>query len=345
MNTIRKITGIEKSILHKKNNSLDEKTLNSKKNSKKSLSSKPISNNSKFKKFLTINKNNNNNSLPIEITIVPSRTNLYQGTDFNFSKLSDSNKIKKYFEYYDKKHNGSYFLGSKNVASLYGKNLDFSDIIYTTIPDFDSVNKPIHEYDDIYALYYNDYIRGSNIKYNFNNDLYLIDIGNIKSLYILFKIIFDSHLSKKEDYLYTLQYTCLYKCGIDFSRISSMPSFDKFMSLKPYRYSYPDTDDELVEIFKEIFRPYFNKNYGLNIDGWIYYQSIDNTFHNEILLLTRDKLIIKDIKTYTPTFYNLPTRKEFIESLKNRKVKNNKSIKYNTILSNIINIRPKSSVK
>ena len=75
-------------------------------------------------------------------------------------------------------------------------------------------------------------------------------------------------------------------------------------------------DNELVLLFKKIFKPYILNTYGLNIDGWIYYKTNDTLFHDEILVLSKEQLIVKNIKTLSPTLYNLPSREEFFKKLK-----------------------------
>ena len=69
----------------------------------KSLSLKSLSNNSELKHF--INKNFKINiegdDFKLNISIVPSNTNLYQGTTYNF----DEKKLNEYYDFYNKRHN------------------------------------------------------------------------------------------------------------------------------------------------------------------------------------------------------------------------------------------------
>ena len=46
-----------------------------------------------------------------------------------------------YKNYYDKRNKGVYFVSSKHVADMYGKNVDESRIIYAALPDFDAKNE------------------------------------------------------------------------------------------------------------------------------------------------------------------------------------------------------------
>jgi hypothetical protein len=79
----------------------------------------------------------------LNITIVPQRTHLYQGVSFEFNLSIPSDKqIQEFYNYYDKRHNGAYFLSSQKVASTYGLDMDYSNIVYTTIPGPDEVENP-----------------------------------------------------------------------------------------------------------------------------------------------------------------------------------------------------------
>ena len=94
-----------------------------------SETSKTLSNSSSFSKFIEKDIKGHFN-----ITMVPHKSNLYQGTDFQFNLHEPKEVyINRYFDYYNKRHNNAYFVASKKTASRYGLNLDFSNIIYTTI--------------------------------------------------------------------------------------------------------------------------------------------------------------------------------------------------------------------
>ena len=298
----------------------------------KSLSLKSLSNNSELKHF--INKNFKINiegdDFKLNISIVPSNTNLYQGTTYNF----DEKKLNEYYDFYNKRHNGAYFLTSYKYASLYGINETTNNIIYITIPDENNVKNPTRKYEYIYPLYYLDDTIGTNINFKSGNNLFLFNIGSLSNVKILFKIIYSlNHISdeKKEDYISILFATCAkeernFKMG-DYPIKSKRTSFDK-------------SDDELVLLFKKIIIPYIKKEFNIIVDGWIYYNNKIDDLHDEIMILSNEKLIYKKFFREYLTFKNtnIPSRKEFIERMSINKIKYDKKIPYNTILNNYTNI-------
>jgi len=335
-NEILKLNGVSKSVLNNKAKSLSINKTSKEKFSKKykSLTNASFSNKSILQKYFNNKiKSKINDNDTIDITIVPMKSKLYQGTDFKFNQNDDiETKTKKYFNYYDKRHNKSYFVGSDKIASMYGKNLDFSNIIYVTVPDSELVRNPKYIYKYIYPLYYNDDIRGSNIIYKLKDNLNLLNISDINVVRKLWNILHNMKDTKKSnEYKDTLKFVCAHDdCDED------VPP------LKTRRYSMDKYDDQLVEIFKEILVPYIKENYGVNIDGWIYFMNKDEHFHDEILLINNKKLYIYDIKTYIPSFYkDLPTRKQFLDTIKHKMIMNNDSIQDNTILSNYVRIKHK----
>jgi len=291
----------------------------------KSLSNNYFFNNksSKLHSFITTK----NKYDDFELTIVPYKTILYQGTDFNFE--GNKKSINDYYNYYNKRHNGAYFLSSYKVASLYGINKDFSNIIYTTIPDKNEIIKTVNTYEYIYPLYYIKGNRGVNIKYTLNKNLILINIGNINNVRKLWNIIKSLNIDdndKKEEYLDTIFNTCgVYEKSNGYLK---PPTIAK-------RISNDDSDDELVKLFINIFKPYFKLNYKLDIDGWIYYSKNEDNFHDEILIIDNKSLIFKDMKKLPSTLYKgLLSYEEFKKKMEPLKIKNNSSIKKNTVLSN-----------
>ena len=144
-----------------------------------SSTSGTISNSEDFKKFF------HKRYTVLDITIVSNKIALYQGTDFDFKNKTDE----EYLDYYNKRHNGAYFLSTNKVASIYGTNNDFSNIIYSTFPDNEDIEKRKMNYEYIYPLYYIDGPRGYNIEYGLKRPLNLIDIGNLKNILTLLKII------------------------------------------------------------------------------------------------------------------------------------------------------------
>lgn len=284
---------------------------------------------SKLHSFITTG----NKYTDFEITMVPYKTILYQGTDFNFER--DKKSIDDYYNYYNKRHNGAYFLSSYNVASLYGINKDFSNIIYITIPDKKEVKNPVNTYEYIYPLYYIKGNRGINVKYNLNKNLILIDIGNIKNVIKLWNIIKSLNIDDdiKEEYLDTIYNTCgVYEKSNGYSK---PPTTAK-------RISNEDSDDDLVNLFIKIFKPFFKSNYKIDIDGWIYYSRSQDNFHDEILILDNKPLIFKDIKKIPSTLYKgLLSYEEFKKKMEPLKIRHNSSVNNNTVLSNFCSIKPK----
>jgi len=290
---------------------------------KKSFSNKG----SKLHIFLT----SENTYSKFELTYVPYNTILYQGTDFNFNENS---KIEEYYNYYNKRHRGAYFLSSYNIASIYGINKDYSHIIYITIHTLNEIKNQINRYKYIYPLYYIKGYKGTNIKYTLNKNLKLIDIGNIKNIEYLWFIIISLNISndKKKKYIELLYDTI--------AKITSLKDiYDKPPTIAE-RNSIDTSDDDLVLFFKKYIIIYFKKNYNIELDGWIYYNnSVLNNFHDEILLFNNSALVYKSKERLSNKIYNnIPTLEEFMKSMESKKINNNSSIKYNTILSNYCNV-------
>jgi hypothetical protein len=293
-----------------------------------SETSKSLSNSSSFSKFIEKKYNNLFN-----ITIVPQKSNLYQGTDFKFDlREPEEVYIKKYFDYYNKRHNNAYFVSSKKTASRYGINLDFSNIIYTTIPDNNNIKNPTNKYKYIYPLYYIPGHNGVNIRYKLNKDLFLINIGEIKNIEFIWNLIKTKCKDKDkiEDYQELIISTCakydkdLYKAGLP--------------PVKCERKSFED-DEKLVLLFQDFIVPQIKKDFNINIDGWIYFNSED--FHEEILLISNKKLIFNNIiKIKTIKHHNIPSISEYMKSMNDRKILTTPNIKYHTVLNNMANVFP-----
>ena len=295
----------------------------------KSLSFKSLSNKSELKKFISKNfkVNIDKDEFKLNMSIVPSNTNLYQGTILDFDE-------KKLNEYYDKKNLGVYFLTSYKYASYYGINKTTKNIIYTTIPDENNVKNPTRKYEYVYPLYYLDDTVGTNVNFKSSNDLFLLNIGVLSNIKILFKIIYSlSNISdeKKEDYISTLFATCAKE-----ERGFKMGDYP----IKSKRTSEYSTDDELVLLFKNIIIPYIKKEFNIILDGWIYYNNKIDDLHDEIMILTNKKLIYKKFfrEHLSLENSNIPTRKEFIERMSINKIKYDKKIRYNTVLNNFSTI-------
>ena len=299
-------------------------SLSQTKNSRsKRLSSNLISNKTVLHKFIE------RPFTDFDITIVPPNIKLYQGTDFNFTNKT----IEDYYDYYDGRHNGAYFLSTIKIASLYGLNKDFSNIIYTTVPDSQDIAKPRSNYDTIYPLYYIPGMKGTNIEYKTMGNLILLDISNKKNLSKIWKIIDERFLSKEENELYK---DVLFNTVIEYN-----PSYgySKF-SGKSFRRSYVKDDDELIIFFNSVLVPYFKEKFNIDLNGWIYYKDVSGVFSDEICILKRNVIEFSNSKRLPSSIYaNIPSRDKFLKSIEHLKVKNNSAIKYNTILNNYCIVR------
>ena len=262
-------------------------SLNSSKSYKKrnmknyySATNDTISNSSELKKYYVKKYKD------LDISVVTNKINLYQVTDFDFKNKTNE----EYFDYYSKRHNGAFFVSTNKVASLYGVNNDFSNIIYGTFPDNEQIETKPTNYEYVYPLYYIEGSKGYNIKYGLTRPLFLIDIGNLKNILTLLKIIdvvTGDDKDLKEEYLMTIYNTCI------------VYDKNKGFILNPtqlQRTSEIWLDNELVVLFIEVFKPFILQNYGINIDGWVYNKTDDNIFHDEILLLSHEYLVIKGKK-------------------------------------------------
>lgn len=305
--------------------SFNKRVLKSNKN--KGLSLKSISNISKLHKFMEKEYDDFN------MTIVPPDVKLYQGTTFNFNNKT----IDDYYDYYDTRHNSAYFVSTQKVASNYGLNIDLSNIIYTTVPDNTNINKPVNIYDDIYALYYIPDIKGSNIKYKTKGNIILLNIGNKKNIEKLWNIINELFTDKNKNEEFK---DILFNTVLKYDKTNNYHTFSGNL----YRRSFDQDDDELVNFFIKYLVSYFKSKYNIHLNGWIYYRNEINQFADEICILNKNVLQFIERNTLPKSVYqNIPTRDEFLKTIKNRKIKNNSTIKSNTILSNFSQVKALNS--
>ena len=292
--------------------------------------------------------------LNLNISIIPNQTVLYQGTDFDFNKYKISVNESKtkasslgshkssidniesiddiisnaYYNYYDARHNGSYFLSSQKTANIYGIDKDYSTIIYSTIPDLKEINSPNNQIKYIYPLYYIAK-RGFTIKYETTKDLFLIDIGNLHNIQKLFDIIdlLDVNKHIKDDYKYYLHTTCAFRDDDDYDYDNKPTSIN--------RNSDATGDDILVELFKSVSK-FLYENRIANIDGWIHYKT--DKFHDEILIITNEALKIKKISTRRLPIvtHGIPSYNKYMKINENKKIKYLQKNKRNNILHNYI---------
>jgi len=119
------------------------------------------------------------------------RTHVYQGVTHKFDYTKPKEQYVKdfYKNYYDPRNHKAYFVSSNKYASLYGIDIDTSNIIYTTIPENNDSNAASRNYKYVYPLYYIPGTRGTNIKYKLKKSLYLLNIGDPKTIRLLWNII------------------------------------------------------------------------------------------------------------------------------------------------------------
>jgi hypothetical protein len=307
-----------------------KKTKNVNKSYNTAASIKSITNVSSFKHFMV-----KQDKSGLNITIVPQRTHFYQGVSFDFDSLSPDQHIQEFYNHYDKRHNGAYFVSSQKIATRYGLDLDYSNIVYTTIPGPNELKNPTNSYQHIYPLYYIPGIRGSNIKYKLKKDLYLIDIGDINNIHFIWHLIQNIGIDdkKQDDYFNLLFETCAeYSHKIHKSSMKSLPT-------NCVRTSNNISDEDLVLFFQNVLVPAIKSKYNINIDGWIYYNT--QHFHEEVLLINKDHLDFQNVTKMKPTTYdNIPTITQFKKSMEDKKITYEKPIHKNIILTNFVQIKP-----
>ena len=341
---------------------------------------KSISNQSMLKPFMTMTKNITIKDLDLnfDITIVPNRTYVYQGVThiFDYSKPKDEYVKDFYKNYYDPRNHKAYFVSSDKSASLYGIKKDTSNIIYTTIPDNDDVNNRTNNHKYIYPLYYIPGTRGTNIKYKLKKDLYLLNIGDPKTIRLLWNIIENIEYTEKDEIdefdrasLKDLLVVTCAEAGHESPIKTIMPDGKikktwgerKVMPTKCERLSNDDTDKKLVIFFQSKLAP-FLKKHKVHIDGWIYYNVKGDNFHDEILLLSNKYLDFHSTREVKPTTYNniptfaeinaratkdrkkgiiyIPTFDEYKVLMEEKRRDNNTILKKYTVLTNLTNIKP-----
>jgi len=293
-----------------------------------------ITNSKKLKDFMK--KNININDLDFDITIVPNRTNVYQGVDYVFDYSKSKEEYVK--EFYRRRHSKAFFVSSKASASFYGIDRDKSNIVYTTIPDNNDIKKSTKNYKYVYPLYYIPGQRGTNIKYKLKKDLYLLNIGDPKIIKLLWNIIEKLEYTEKDadeetdraslkDLLVT---TCAeaesespIRTTLPDGTIKKTWGERKVMPTKCARFSKHETDKQLVAFFQDKLAPYLKRNLNIHIDGWIYYKTEGNRFHDEILLLSNEHLDFHSTREMKPTKYDdLPTLEEINARIKEGKKAN-----------------------
>lgn len=341
---------------------------------------KSISNESKLKRFMTknITLTIKDLDLDFDITVVPMRTHVYQGVThkFDYSKPKDQYVKDFYKNYYDPRNHKAYFVSSNKSASLYGIKRDNSNIIYTTIPENNDSSVASRNYKYVYPLYYIPGTRGTNIKYKLKKSLYLLNIGDPKTIRLIWNIIEGGEYTEADEAdgfdRASLKDLLVGTCAVAESespirttlpdgKIKKTWGERKIMPTKCERFSEDTTDKKLIVFFQTKVAP-FLKKHKIHIDGWIYYQVEGNTFHDEIMLLSKKYLDFHSTREMKPTTYNdiptfaeinaratkdrkkgiiyIPTIDEYKVLMADRRKENNTVLKKNTVLTNLTTIQP-----
>ena len=340
---------------------------------------KSISNESTLKRFMTksITLTIKGSDLDFDITVVPMRTHVYQGVThkFDYTKPKDQYVKDFYKNYYDPRNHKAYFVSSNKSASLYGIDIDTSNIIYTTIPENNDSNAASRNYKYVYPLYYIP-TRGTNIKYKLKKSLYLLNIGDPKTIRLLWNIIEGLEYTEADEIdefdrasLKDLLVVTCAEAGRESPIKTIMPDGKikktwgerKVMPTKCERLSNDETDKKLIVFFQTKVAP-FLKKHKIYIDGWIYYEVEGDDFHDEIMLLSNKYLDFHSTREVKPTTYNdiptlaeinaraskdrkkgivyIPTIDEYKVLMADRRKENNTVLKKNTVLTNLTTIQP-----
>jgi len=297
----------------------------------------------------------------LEIIKIPNGASLYQGTDFTFNNLetrkSETDLLKKntiifknehnyiqninftrsdintYYQYYNKRNHGAYFLSSYEVANIYGLDKEYSSIVYASVIDYDKMKSPLNKINQIYPLYFIPK-KCYTIKYLINKELNLLDIGNINTIQLIWillhnKVLFNlngTKLTDREisDYKYSLCNSCANDEG-ETDTDTQPPCCSRRVS--------DITDDRiLVKLFKILNYYFFNK--GITINGWIYN---GKTFHEEICLIDNRHLKIEEIHSRNIVApKGIPTYDTYMENIRSKIIPCNEKSKLNNILHNYI---------
>jgi hypothetical protein len=233
---------------------------------------------------------------------VQQGSSLYQGAvyDFDTEKSIPEMAEDYYKNYYDKRNKGVYFVSSKLVADMYGKNVDESRIIYAAMPNFDAKNQTGQQ-DFLYPLCYVPGIKGSRVKYTTTAKLLLLDIGKLENVRFLWSITETLTESDKEIHQETL--------------IDTLIEYDPDHVGPPkavQRKSSEWSDPKLLDFLQDHAIPYVEKNYNIKLDGYIYNAVEGNIFHDEICLMDRSHLHLDSVEISPNTTYGvLPTIEEW----------------------------------
>jgi hypothetical protein len=294
----------------------------------------------------------------VNFTIIPQLYNLYQGTDFDFRHLPKQNsgsilfnkkfraipfssdiepiyKIdddkkedeKLFYDYYDKRNSGAYFVSSYSVANIYGIDKRYSPIVYASLPDLNDIKNPSNKIKKIYPLYYiNKHF--FTIKYEITKELFLLNIGDINTVRLIWLILHFNSFGLSDSEISDYKYSLCNACANDGGEADT----DTVLPACCNRVSDASDDSVLIKIF-QLLQKYFNYK-GISVDGWIYNGP---DFHEEICILNRENLKIIEIYTRKLTIpKGIPTYEAYREQIKGNLIDYTSKSKMNNILHNYI---------
>jgi len=310
--------------------------------------------------FHNLNFDLNNKKTILKVIRIPENNILYQGTDFDFNRKKksykslnsdtsinsfkdESNYIHKidynekslddFFNYYNQRNQGTYFLSSYKVANIYGLDKDYTTIVYSSIIDINSIKSPKSTIDKIYPLYYIPK-KCFTIKYKTLSPLFLLNIGDIDTLKLIWNLLNDNELVKNNGEKLTLDEISNYKYALHTATAyHETINTDIKPPQIPKRVSDNSTDSDLIKLFKYLYIYFYQKS--IIINGWIYYNTPN--FHDEICLLNHDFIKVEEIYTRKLTkFKDIPTYEKYFNKIKDTIIDYNIKSNNNNILHNYI---------
>jgi len=254
--------------------------------------------------------------------IFPKGKSLYHGTiantekdPSNYNKLirklmkmdvtTSASKLKTIYDTIER--NKPLYLSHKTIADKYGCNKDTSCIVTALHHSMDSVtHKPNRKH--IVPLYYVEGQHGITIEFVTNKPLKLFDLGNLDNMKRLVSSINNSKTfssKEKKEFIETLNDTCF---SAEYDK-----DYNVIAIKECKRKSSEWFDPDLVNIICSLWKKDLNLP---DIDGWIYFETPNSTFHFEVLLCNPFDLIeYKKIYTLPDTKYEgVPTWDEFRKS-------------------------------
>lgn len=254
--------------------------------------------------------------------LFPKDKSLYHGTIANtekdpsnynklirkLMKMDVTTSVSKLKTIYDTiERNKPLYLSHKAIADNYGCNNDTSHIVTALHHSMSSVtDKPNRKH--IVPLYYVEGKHGITIEFVTIKQLKLFDLGNLDNMKKLVAAINNSKTfsqEEKKEFIESLNDTCF---SAEYDRDYTITAIKECK-----RKSSEWFDPDLVRIICSLWKKDLNLP---DIDGWIYFETPNSTFHFEVLLCNPFDLI-KYAKTYSlpdTKYEGLPTWEEFRKS-------------------------------